>query len=188
MAYNRLVRADGYQTWEQALDFQVDTAITDYIQKNKIDQLITPGLIGGSDTQQILREAVYSAATRKAFRDRGAELIFCDIGNFEIVPKEVYQQRLESWRSRWVAKADTARATAEAQRLAAQETGRAQAQAEMLMSIARALQEIGLEGNSRKHLRNIILMQTAQILQTLTDQNRQKPPGEAAGEAPKTAK
>jgi regulator of protease activity HflC (stomatin/prohibitin superfamily) len=181
MAYNRNVRADGLATWEEAIKFALDTAISDFIRKNTIDQLVAPGLVGG-DPRQTIRKALDSSDIRNRLRNLGAELLFYDIGHFEIPEKGVEEQRLSNWQAKWMGTANLIRSDAEAQRLAYQELGRAEAQAEMLMSIARGLQDAGLEdkGNSKENLQNIILMRTAQILEALTEQNRQ-PPKDASG-------
>lgn len=174
MTYGRNVRGDGLMPWNVAVGNAVDSAVTDYFASHTLDQLTAPGMVGGDPRKEILK-ALFSSGTRNALRGVGAELLFCDIGQFAIkdegIEADVRNQRVMTWQARWIGQANLMRSDAEAQRLAFQELGRAEAQAEMLMSVAGAFQDIGLEGDSRQHMRNIILMRTAQILEALSEQN-----------------
>jgi hypothetical protein len=178
MAYNRNVTKDGLQAWWFAVKNQVETGITDYINAHTLDQLTAPVALGGlatpdfldKDPRDKIKKAVFSKGVRNNLRGLGAELLWVDIGHFDLPEKQIQEQRLASWRARWEGKAEVIRADAEAQRLRYQEMGRAEAQAEMLMSITRALEDIGLEGDTRDHLRNIVLMRTAQILEALGEE------------------
>jgi hypothetical protein len=60
------------------------------------------------------------------------------------------------------------RSYGEAQRLAYQEIGRAEAQAELLISIMHALSDANLRsGGTRQGLRDLILVRTAQLLEAM---------------------
>jgi hypothetical protein len=100
-------------------------------------------------------------------RKRGTELSWIDIGSFEIPNKQVEQQRLSTWQAEWMGNARLARSYGEAQRLAYQEIGRAEAQAEMLISIMHALSDVNLRGGTRQSLRDMILVRTAQLLEAM---------------------
>lgn len=57
----------------------------------------------------------------------------------------------------------------EAQRIAYQDIGRAEAQAEVLMSIIHALDDIDLAAEDKnRNIRKIILLRTAQVLEAMT--------------------
>lgn len=78
-----------------------------------------------------------------------------------------------------------ARSYGEAQHLAYQEIGRAEAQAEMLISIMHALSDVNLRGGTRQSLRDVILVRTAQLLEAMGESIPQeaKPlPGPVEGE------
>ncbi len=65
--------------------------------------------------------------------------------------------------------AEVKKAYSEARRLAYQELGRAEGQAEMLVSIAQAVEGIDLTGNRAKNIRHVLLARTAQILEAMRD-------------------
>jgi len=103
----------------------------------------------------------------------GAHLLWCDIGHFE-EDRAALEQRLETWSAKWTGNANVIRAQGEAQRVAYQELGHAEAQADMLRSIIHAFDDIDLSKEKKdQNIRNVILMRTAQILDSLTD--TQKP-------------
>jgi hypothetical protein len=111
----------------------------------------------------------------------GAEILWSEIGHFEITDQRVSAQRLETWQMKWSGKADLVRAVGEARRIAYQEQGRAEGQAEMLQSIARSLSELGLKkGDAQSRVRSIVLIRTAQILEAMTERNR-LPAGDTTG-------
>ena len=53
------------------------------------------------------------------------------------------------------------------QRLAYQEIGRAEAQAEMLISIMHSLSDLNLRTGTRQSLRDMILVRTAQLIEAM---------------------
>jgi hypothetical protein len=179
MVYNRSVTEEGVPTsWFGSLRFYVVNAITDYINVHSLDQLTAPGWTG-EDPRGSIKQVIFSNKTRSLLKNYGAEILWCDIGHFEVPEKLVAEQRLTTWQTKWAGYADRTRTEGEAQHLIAQELGRAEGQAALLTSIARALDEIGLNGETRPHLRSIVLMRTAQILEAMTD-NFGLPEGGAA--------
>jgi hypothetical protein len=185
MAYNRNVRGDGLMSWGDAVKNAIDTAITAYISGTTLDKLISPSLISGDlgdVTREIVQKSLYSSGTRTSFRNLGAELLFCDIGHFAIndtkIEETVKSQRTNTWKARWIGVANKTRSDADAQRHAFQDLARAEVQAEMLVSIAHALEDAGLnkDGSTLDNLDNIILMRTAQIIEAISDQGRRLNP------------
>jgi hypothetical protein len=172
-AYNRTIGEDGVvNSWFNSVKFVVDSAITDYISEHTIDELTAPGKTN-DDPRGKIKQSMNSKMARQRMKDLGAELLWCDIGHFEISDKRVSAQRLETWQMKWNGKAELIRAEGEARRLAYQERGRAEGQAELLQSIARSLDELGLDkSKARGRLRSIVLMRTAQILEAMTAQYR----------------
>lgn len=168
-AYNRTIDDNGViNTWFNSVKFVVDNAITDYINSHTIDELTAPGKTS-ADPRGKIKQSMNSKRARKNLKDLGAELLWCDIGHFEITDKRVSAQRLETWQMKWAGTAELVRAEGEARRLAYQERGRAEGQAELLQSIARSLDELGLDkSKARSRLRSIVLMRTAQILEAMT--------------------
>jgi hypothetical protein len=106
-----------------------------------------------------------------------------DIGHFDIDDLEevagqdpVDETRTRRWAANWIGDAKTKRSYGEAQRLAYQELARAEAQAEMIMSITDVLQDVSLGPDQAETLRQIFLARTAQILEALHDGNIPKEP------------
>ncbi len=112
---------------------------------------------------------MFGPGITKALHGAGTELQWVDIGHFDIVAEEVDKERINLWAADWVGNAEVKKAYSEARRLAYQELGRAEGQAEMLVSIAQAVEGIDLTGNRAKNIRHVLLARTAQILEAMRD-------------------
>jgi hypothetical protein len=142
--------------------------ITGYIESRQFDQIVTPDFQKGDPRKQI-RDQLFTPETENRLKSIGAKLLWCDIGHFE-EDRDALQQHLDTWSAKWKGSADVTRAEGEAQRVAYQELGRAEAQAEMLTSIIHAFDDIDLSPeNKDRNIRNVILMRTAQVLESLID-------------------
>jgi hypothetical protein len=109
-----------------------------------------------------------------------------DIGSFEIPNKQVDKQRLNTWQAKWMGDARLNRSYGEAQHLAYQEIGRAEAQAEMLISIVHALSDVDLHRSTRQSLRDMILVRTAQLIEAMGEGlPKEAKPAPAPGEGKK---
>ena len=186
MVYNRTVSDQGLGEWSIGVASDIRRVLTGYINRHTLDQLTAPEDTGGDPRGEIQRQLRSSAVT-KTLRQRGTELLSIDIGSFEIPNKQVEQQRLNTWQARWMGDARLTRSYGEAQRLAYQEIGRAEAQAEMLISIVHALSDVNLHSGTRASLRNVVLIRTAQLLEAMGERlpNEVKPlpdPGEGRKE------
>jgi hypothetical protein len=118
---------------------------------------------------------------RAGLRNFGAELLWLDIGHFEVAESmidTVAEQRVDTWGARWDGEAMVVRAHGEARRMAYQEMGRAEGQADLLMSILQALDEAGFEEGRdeeeqrRDSLRRIIWARVAQIFDTAAEEEQ----------------
>jgi hypothetical protein len=167
LAYNRVVRTTGVGTWQEAVEGAVQGVITDYIYQHKVDPLTTPKP-EEKDPRGEIRDRFKSRGVRERFKSLGADLLWIDIGNFEVPDKEVVKQRIATWGALWEGEISIERARGEASRLYLQEVGRAQAQAEILDSIVRGLDIFGLEDPVDK-LRKIVLLRTAQLLEASSE-------------------
>ena len=166
MVYNRTVSEQGLGEWGTGVSTEISKVLTDFINRHTLDQLTAPEESGGDPRGEIQRE-LRSQSIKDRLHERGTELLSIDIGSFEIPNKQVEQQRLTTWQSKWMGDARLTRSYGEAQRLAYQEIGRAEAQAEMLISIIHGLSDINLRVGTRQSLRDIILVRTAQLLETM---------------------
>lgn len=166
MVYNRSVSEQELGDWCSGVAFDIRKVLTGYINRNTLDHLTAPEETGGDPRGEIKRELRSLAVTNK-LRRRGTELLWIDIGSFEIPNKQVEQQRLNTWQAKWMGDARLTRSYGEAQRLAYQEIGRAEAQAEMLISIMHALSDVNLRSGTPQSLRDVILVRTAQLLEAM---------------------
>jgi hypothetical protein len=174
MAFNRSVNKDGLMSWSKAVSNTISTTITRYISRNTINHLIAPRNSEKSPREDI-QDEFRSNSVIASLNMIGTELIWLDVGRFEF-PKDfdvVVQELVKFWQTRWISDASLTRAHGEATRLAYEELGRAEAQADLLNSIVAGLDEIGLTDDHRQNLRNLILIRTAQILDGMTQKNRQ---------------
>jgi hypothetical protein len=178
MAYNLSINQNGPDPWSAAVHRSVRSAITDYINQNTIDYLTAPRTDGESPREG-LRIELFSERRQASLRNMGAELVWIDVGHIDIMADEVDKQRVEAWASDWVGDAKKARAYSDALRLAYTEVARGEAQAEMILAIATALEDIDLTTSSRENLRALILVRTAQILDAMRDNdfNQENPNG-----------
>jgi hypothetical protein len=158
IAYNRSVTSQGMSSWQKSVELAVQSAITNYISETRIDDLTAPP-----------RDRLTSIRTRARFRQLGADLLWVDIGHFDILKKDERDPRPKKWGEVWVGASKTQRAFGEGERLYYQELGRAEAEAEILSSILEALERTSLSDDPRINLRKIILTRTAQVLEAMTD-------------------
>lgn len=183
MAYNRSVRSIGLSDWNTTVQLAVDGAITDYIKEHKFDHLTAPSY-EDDDPRAAIAENMMSKGMRGRLRNVGAELLWFDIGHFSVsdqMKAAVEEQRVDTWSARWDGDAMVVRSYGEARRLAYQDMGRAEGQADMLMSILKALDEVGFEGGygeaeqrqqRLRNLRAIVWTRVAQILDASAEENQ----------------
>jgi hypothetical protein len=168
MTYNRSVTTDGLTPWHDAVKGVIVGSITEYIAKHKLDQITAPRYVEGDPRKEIGGQ-LQTPSVRDKLKDVGAQLLWYDIGHFDVDNKAVSEQRVDTWKAGWIGNAKVTRAYGDAQRIAYQEIGRAEAQAEVLMSIAHAFDDIDLSKEEKdRNIRNIVLMRTAQVLETLS--------------------
>lgn len=170
MAYNRTQTPMGVAAWHVGINFNVDSGITEYIAKHTIDELTAP-IVYDREPRAEINKAIFTGDTiPHSLRIRGGELLWIDIGHFSIHKEEVSLQRVNTWQARWITDASITRAIGDAKRLAYQEMGYADAQAEMLMSITQAFKDFQGQGISPQHLRAIYLARFAQLLDAMGKQ------------------
>lgn len=173
MLSNLTVQADGKQEkWQTAVERAVTGAITDFVSANTIDYLTAPAR-QGSDPRTAMQAAILPEA-RQALANLGAELLWIDPGHLEIDFQEVGEQRTSLWAANWIGDANVKRAYSESLRQAYRDLGRAQAQAEIIMSIAEALNSASLADSSIDNVRRILLARTAQVLDSLSSKKSEQ--------------
>jgi hypothetical protein len=166
MTYNLSVNVSGPDPWPAAVRRMVVGRITDYIATNYLDFLTAPRE-EGQDPRGSLRDAVFARDMRGRLATIGAELQWIDVGHIEIENTDVDSVRVDMWAADLMGDAKVARAFGEARVRAYQELGRAEAQAELIISITQAMEGIPISGDSVQSLRNILMARTAQLLDAL---------------------
>ncbi len=174
MAYNRVVTEDGEETWHSAVQKTVKRTMAAFIGKSNLDHITAPRLPGENPRRE-LQTQLFAAGVRDALTELGAELLWIDTGHFDILEfddlanENVDQQRFAFWASRWIGNDKRVRAMGDAQRMALQERGRSEAQAELLRNITASLREANLQPDHPENVRKILLVRTAQILEGMRD-------------------
>jgi hypothetical protein len=176
--YNRTMGAADLGEWHVGVNSVVESLIADYIRQNLVDHLTAP-INESEDPRGEIHRQFLSDTGRSRFREKGAELLWIDIGHFETPEKQVAEQRVNTWQARWMGNANVVRAYGESQRLAYEEMGRAEAQAEMLMNIVHGLEDVAAQGEPRQKIRTLYLARITQLLEAMGKQQA-LPPGEPA--------
>jgi|GEM_PF-614476 hypothetical protein len=165
--YARSVNVAGITPWEYMVRIVVDGTITDYIRERNFNDVALPRFAGHEEriekTREEIAKRLSSPGIRNRLRGLGAELIWVDIGHFEIADKRIEEQLVEVWGSKWVGGANVRRAYGDARRASLLEIGRAEAEAGIIMSILEAIGDLD-EDTSHERIRTIILTRTAQLL------------------------
>ncbi|MEW6241831.1 MAG: hypothetical protein AB1564_13575 [Chloroflexota bacterium] len=185
IAYSLAVTDKGLEPWHQGVRRVLNGALLGFIGTHDLDYLTAPRQ-DGKNPRRELRLELFAPALQGELRKVGAELHWMDVGFFDIDPMgedktqdPVDSTRTNLWAARWVGDAKTVRSFGEGVRLAFQEIGRAEAQAEMIMAITDALRNVDFGANGAETLRRIFLTRTAQILESLRDgkdKDRRRPP------------
>jgi hypothetical protein len=171
MTYNRTVGPDGLTPWHLSVRGSIRGAITNYIRDLTIDELTAPGPDNNIAVREDLQKRLMSKGTRNALHGLGAELLWVDVGHFDIVAEDVDNQRVRTWGARWEGLAERDLASGEKEEIYHRELGRAEAQAEILSTLINSLAGNELGDNPRENLRTLLLLRTAQLLETVSQQN-----------------
>ncbi|HEX7976128.1 MAG TPA: SPFH domain-containing protein, partial [Anaerolineales bacterium] len=94
MAYLKLVRKDGPIPWRSTVQTAVEGVITEYITQHKLDSLTAPRF-DEPDPRKEIEDQFQSSSVRSAMRAVGADLLWVDMGHFEVADKDnqVNEQR-----------------------------------------------------------------------------------------------
>lgn len=164
--YGRSVGREGLTEWDHAVRSVINGAITGYINYHPVDAITAPRELG-SDPREAIKKEINSQNVHARLSEIGTSLSWVDIGYFEIDQPDVDRKRREAWEAKWSGNAAVIRAQGEAERIAIQEQGRAEGQANLLTSIANSLKDANID-ETDENLWNIILARTAQILEATT--------------------
>ena len=171
LVYSQSVGKDRKPTkWGRAVQGRLDSKITDYINRNSIDEIIAP--ITGDPRETIL-DRLSSPSLRNSIKeDLGTEITWLNIGRFDIneerVGHDIKDYRLRAWFAQWSGKAALARAEGKAEQISQTESGRIEKTTSMLRGILQTLEDVNLDGEVDDHLWNIVLARSAQIIESMT--------------------
>jgi hypothetical protein len=170
MAYNLVVDDRGLETWRDAVARVIVGGIADFISENSVDFLTAPRG-KNQDPRSEIRNRLFYGGPRYGLRTLGAELLWVDIGHFSIDEDAIDEIRQNLWAASWLGDARVTRASGLGQLAAYKELGRAEAQARMIAAIADAIRTEDPE-HEAESLRRIILVKTAEILETQLDESK----------------
>ena len=170
IAYNRIVTSQGLSAWQLSIQVVVQSVITDYVAGHRIDDLTTAPAIHDPNPRIKIRNRLYSESSKERLRLLGTELLWVDIGHFDILKKDERDPRPKKWGEKWDGLSKTQRALGEGERLYYQELGRAEAQAEMLNSVLYSLRKTSTLSSTQQNLQRIFLVRTAQILEAMAEE------------------
>jgi hypothetical protein len=170
--YRRTVSVDdmGNQrpfSWRDAVKGRLQGIIRDYIGDHKLDDVIASREHREQEHPRVvIRRKVYDPDFKKGMRSMGTVLRWWDPGEFKSM-KNIEDQFLSNWSVDIVNRIHLNEVHGKAQKEAYEELGRAEAEAELLMSIINSLQGIKLASDKPHTLQNLILMRTAQVIRAL---------------------
>jgi hypothetical protein len=171
MAYNLVVEDNGLESWRRAVGRVITGGITDFINFHDVDYITAPRE-HAQDPRLELRNRLFYGPTRMGLRSNGAELLWVDIGHFEIDDEQVDQIRADRWAAEWLGKAGVEIAEGKTWRQLMMDRGRAEGQAEMIAAISDSLRRVDLGNDPAANLRRIILVRTAQIMDNVNETNQ----------------
>lgn len=171
VAFNLSVERNGLDKWNTAVERVVIGAITDFVAGNYIDFLTAPRE-GKRNPRIEIRNELFYRGVQRALEGLGAELLWADVGHVDVDDPRVDDSRNDMWAAEWIDDANAIRAFGEAKRAAYHELGRAEAQAELIMSITDVVSQSIQDSGGNVDIRKILLARTAQVLDAMTERNK----------------
>jgi hypothetical protein len=173
-AYKRSVGLDPLSKpqltpWEKAVGGRIQGIIREYISEHKLDDVIAPRDQQNRMVREEIRKKAYEESFQEKLKGIGTILRWWDPGEFSS-QKDVEKQFIANWSVDIASNIRLNQAHGNAQKAAYEELGRAEAEAELLMSIIHALDGIQMgrdKAQTRQNLENLILLRTAQVIKAL---------------------
>jgi hypothetical protein len=155
-------------SWRGAVRGRLGAIIKNYISDHKLDDVIASREHREEEHPRVvIRKKAYDPDFKKGMRSMGTVLRWWDPGEFKSM-KNIEDQFLSNWNVDIDSHIQSNHAHGEAQKEAYEELGRAEAEAELLMSIINSLEGIKLASDKPHTLQNLILMRTAQVIRALS--------------------
>ncbi|HZU86557.1 MAG TPA: hypothetical protein VFF78_03670 [Anaerolineaceae bacterium] len=173
MTYNMSADVNGNMDWRIAVKNIVTGAVEDFVYANNLDDVTSPSFAGG-DPRRRMREQAFVPGITNSLRNIGARLLWIDAGVPEIPEPDVDNSRINLWASDLMGDSEARMAYAQARASIYHEQGRAEGQAELIIGITEALNQVELGDNPEQNLRNILLFRTAQLLEAMANKEPPK--------------
>jgi hypothetical protein len=180
--YNLSLDAKGEADWGASVKGAVTSPITSLIANNLLNYLTASGFQKNNvatpvpgrpeprktdPRSEIIKQV--NTKGKSALTELGAELLWCDIGHFEL-PREVNAKRAETWQKTWEGKMEIMRAKKEVARMRyrrAYALGRTEAQIDLLIKIVKGLDGLSNKGPLPPNSSNIFMTGVTHLLDTL---------------------
>ena len=128
----------------RAIIGNTEGALRAILARYLLDQLLGPDELNKSHYRSEIRSKL-ETELRVSFPDLGVKVTQVELGDIKVEDK-IVQQRMEAWQSLWKRWAKQREAEGEAERLQYVEAAKAQAQADMIVSITQAFQSLAAAG------------------------------------------
>lgn len=174
MVANLPVSEEGSVAWRDNVRMLVASAVRRYINARTIDYLTAPskGDDGSNDPRAEFRSEILKPGNNQLY-GLGTSLLWVDVGHIDIVMEDVDKERLNLWATDSAGSTEIKRALGDAKYQAYLELGRAEAQAELIVSISAALEDIDFsDADADQNIRNVFLLRTSQVLEALRDKDQ----------------
>lgn len=166
MTYNLAVTETGAETWQTAVERIITGVVTDFINSHGVDYLTSPRE-NAQDPRVEMRNNLMYGPARNGLLRLGAELLWVDIGHFEIDEASVDDTRMDLWAADWLGRAQIEIEEGRTFKELLQERGRAEGQAEMVAAVADSLRNAELTNDPAGNMRKILLMKTIEVIETI---------------------
>lgn len=169
--YNRTVQIDNAGrenpfSWHGLIGGRVKGIIKGYINEHLLDYVIASREHENANPRGEIRSKAYHPDFIQSLRSVGTILRWWDPGEFKS-HDEIETQFLANWSVDLDSNIKLNQAYGSAQIQAYEELGRAEAEAELLMSILHSLGGIEFSADKAQSLQNLILLRTAQVIRAL---------------------
>ena len=171
LVYSRTVAVDENGNpkefnWMGAVGGKIQGILKDYISERRLDDVIATHEHLKENPRKEIQDKAYQPDFKKTLRSMGTILRWWDPGEFKSL-ETIEGQFLSNWSVDIKSNIQINQAYGEAQKQAYAELGRAEAEAELLMSIIHSLDGIRFGADKTQTLQNLILMRTAQVIRAL---------------------
>lgn len=91
-------------SWDESVKNAVRGTIANYLRRHRFDDITTPRFDENDPREEIANQLNIGDA-RNRLKGVGSELIWVDMGHFEIVDKRVETQLIDTWGAKWLGNA-----------------------------------------------------------------------------------